>query len=365
MRKELYFLFFLLPFMVSCEKLYHPAIDTVSGLLVVDAQITNDLTRNMVHLTRTRSFYDDQAVREVTGAVVTLNELGTKVVLKAYEKTTGHYAFYEVPVSGKTYFLRIVIQNDSYESKAVTMPPMPKLNNFYTTKVTIRYNEDSGEGTPRTYEKPGREIDADLPVTDSLAHYRFSVRSLIEWSLSQKPKNLLPDSYGWFSYQNNERFMLAGPADVSEPGKIIKYPLLTLSYNSYDYYHSSQLPLITSGWILFIEQYGISKESYELHQRLNSQFAASGSLFDPIQTQIYGNILCKTKTSEIVYGYFDLYTFKEHRYFLKMPLPPLELVLRPIYRYPDIPFDGQVDAILPSADNPNPDPIEKPSWWEE
>ncbi len=365
MRKELYCLIFLMPLLVSCEKLYHPAIDTVSGLLVVDAQITNDITRNMVHLTRTRSFYDDQAVREVTGAVVTLNELGTKVVLRAYEQTTGHYVFTEVPTIGKKYFLRIVIQNDTYESKVATMPPMPKLNNFYTTKVTITYNQDSGEGTPRTYEKPGREIDADLAVSDSLSHYRFSVKSLIEWTLSQTPGSLLPDSYGWFSYQNNERFILAGPPDVTEPGKIIKYPLLTLSYNSYDYFHSSLLPLIATGWILFIEQYGISQESYDLHQRLNSQFAASGSLFDPIQTQVYGNILCKTKTSEIVYGYFDLYTFKEYRYFLIMPLPPLEITLRPIYRYPDIPFDGEVKAIPPSASNPHPDPIEKPTWWED
>ena len=365
MRKERYLLLLLLPLFVSCEKLYHPAIDPMSGLLVVDAQITNDLTKNDVHLSRTRSFYDDQAVREVTGANVTLNEVGSKVVLRGYEKTTGHYAFFEVPSPGKQYFLRIVIQNDTYESKAVTMPPLPVINNFYTTKVTIRYNEDSGEGTPRTYEKPGREIDADLPVNEALSNYRFSVRSLIEWTWSAVPGSLNPDSYGWFSYQNNERFMLAGPADVTEPGKIIKFPLLTLSYTAYDYYHSSLRSLNATGWILFIEQFGISKESYEFHERLNSQFAASGSLFDPIQTQITSNILCKSKTSEIVYGYFDLYTYKQYRYFLKLPPPPLELTLRQIYRYPDIPFDGEIMAEKPSATNPNPDPIRPPIWWEE
>ncbi len=364
MVKKIYYLVFLSLFIVSCEKIYRPAMDTVSGSLVIDAQITNDISRNVVHLTRTRSFYDNLPVLEVSGATVTLNEIGSKVVLKGYESSAGHYVFSSVPESGKQYFLRILIQNDTYESRAMTMPPIPKITNFYTTKVTIKYNEDSGEGTPRTYEKPGREIDADLPLTDALLYYRFKIRHLIEWTLNPT-QGFYPDSYGWYSYQNNERFMLAGPKNQTGPGEIVKFPLLTLSYTAYDYYHSSLRDLIAAGFIIFIEQYGISKESYDFHELLNNQFAASGSLFDPIQTQINGNILCKTKPKEVVYGFFDLYSFKQYRYFLKLPLPPLELTLRQLYTYPDIPFDGEIVAEKPSAANPNPDPIKPPEWWEE
>jgi hypothetical protein len=363
MRKELLNLLLIAILFASCEKIYQPSIDTVSGLLVVDAQITNEITRNEVHLTRTRGFYDKLSVLEVTGANVSLNEIGSKVVLRGYERAAGHYVFNSVPASGKQYFLRIIIQNDTYESKAVTMPPMPKITNTYTTGITIRYNENSGESTPRTYEKPGREIDADLPLTDSLSHYRFKIRNLIEWTYDAEP-GLYPDSYGWFSYQNNERFKLAGPLDMTQPGKITKFPLLTLAYSPLEYFHSSLRTLIATGWIIFIEQYGISKESYEFHELLNKQFAASGSLFDPIQTQIYGNIICKSKPSEIVYGYFDLYTFKEYRYFLNLPPPPLDLTFRQIFKYPDIPFDGEIKAILPSPENPTPDPIQPPDWWE-
>jgi hypothetical protein len=364
MVKELSYLSLLLLLLTSCEKFYHPAMDTVSGNLVVDAQITNDITRNVVHLSRTRSFYNDQPEIEVTGATVTLNQNGSKTVIKGHENTVGHYIFDEVPVEGKQYFLRIVIGNDVYESKAVTMPSVPKMDNFYTTLVTIKYNENSGESTPRTYEKPGREIDCDLHLTDSLSHYRFVVRNLIEWTWDSIPNSPFPDIYGWYSYQDNESFHLAGPADVTEPGKITKYPLLTLSYRATDYFQASQRTLDPVGWILFIDQFGLSKESYDFHALLNSQFAASGSLFDPIQTQVYGNILCKTNALEIAYGFFDLCTYQRYRYFLTLPTPPF-ITLRQLYTFPDIPFNGQILQQTPSPESPHPNPIFPPDWWEQ
>jgi hypothetical protein len=364
MGKRNYYLLFLLLWMTSCEKLYNPAINSVSGLFVVDAKITNDLSRNDVHLTKTRSFYDRLPVLEVSGASVSLVENGGKSI-KATESSSGHYSFPTVPESGKQYFLRIIIQNKTYESRAVTMPPIPSVDKLYTTHVVYTINENSGEGTPRTYQREGREIDVDIPVSSALSYYRFVVRSTIQWTWSQAPGSIFPDSYGWYSYQNNEKFHLVGPNDQTQPGKIIKHPMLLLDYSPLLYFHSSLRTLNSQGWILMFEQYGISKESYEFHQQLNDQFAATGSLFDPIQTQVYGNILCKSNPSEIVYGFFDLYSVREIRYFLKLPTPPLELTLRPINRYPVIPFDGEIKAEVPSSSNPNPDPLQPPDWWEE
>jgi hypothetical protein len=364
MSKKIYYLLFLLLFMVSCEKIYTPAIDEVSGQLVVDAKITNDINRNDVHLSRTRAFYDRLAVIEVTGAAVTLNEVGGKSV-RANEITTGHYNFSSVPTPGKQYFIRIIIGGNTYESKASTMPPEPTYSNFSTSYVKYTLNQNSGESTPRTYERDGREIDIDLPINDANSYYRFTIRSLIEYTYSTATGSLFPDSYGWFSYQNNEKFPLVGPKDQTEPGKVVKHPLLLLDYSPLLYFHSDLRPLISHGWILMFEEYGITKESYEFHEQLNNQFAATGSLFDPIQTQIYGNVICKSNPLEIVYGFCDLYSVKQFRYFLKLPTPPIALTLREILKYPVIPFDGEIKATPPTAENPTPDPLKPPEWWEE
>lgn len=364
MIQERYCLLLLMVFLFSCEKIYTPTIDNVSGQLVVDAKISNVLGKNDVHLSRTRSFYDRLPVLEVTGATVSLIEIGGKTI-RATETSTGHYKFPTVPESGKEYFLRFVIGNNTYESRAQTMPPLPTFSSVYHNYISYTVNENSGESTPRTYQRDGREVNVDLPVTSALSYYRFSVRSMIEWTWTKVPGSLFPDSYGWFSYQNNERFHLAGPRDQTEPGKIIKHQMALIDYTPQLYFHSDLRNLIATGWILFFEQYGISKESYLFHEQLNNQFAATGSLFDPVQTQVYGNILCKSNASEIVYGFFDLYSYQEARYFLNLPKPPLAITFRPITNYPEIPFDGEIKAELPSATNPNPDPIQPPDWWEQ
>lgn len=362
-RARISILLLLLLGLYSCEKYYTPDIDTMPSHFVVDAKISNILSKNDVHLTRTRGFYDRQAVLEVSNAAVSLIEIGGKT-LRANESASGHYTFSAVPESGKQYFLRIVVNNVTYESRAETMPPLPTIEKAYTNKVTYIVNENSGESTPRTYLRDGREVEVDLPITPALSYYRFDVRSIIEWTYTKQTGSLFPDSYGWFSYQNNEKFHLVGPKDQTQSGKVIKHPMILIDYTPQLYFHSDLRNLISHGWILIFEQFGITKESYEFHQHLNDQFAATGSLFDPIQTQVYGNIICKSNPSEIAYGFFDLYSYQEVRYYLNLPKPPLEVTFRPIYRFPEIPFNGELKAEAPTAENPNPDPLKQPDWWE-
>jgi hypothetical protein len=357
MHKLILYILFLQLVFTSCEEIYQPKMDTISGLLVVDAEITNELSKNYVHLSKTRSFYDNLPVIEVSGATVNLIELGGRVI-KGHENSPGYYSFNEVPLSGKQYFLRIVNMNRTYESKAVTMPTLPSITDFYTTHVEKTVIVKTGENNNLTYKSMARAIDVDLPMTDSLSHYRFVFRSLLQWTWEINPASPAPYPicYGWYSYQNNELFQLVGPKDMTEPGKVTMHQLGSISYDSISTLHKDTLTM--RGWILFVEQYGISKESYEFHKQLNNQFAATGSLFDPIQTQVYGNILCKSNPTETVYGFFDLNSFQQVRYFLTLNKPPGAISLRRIYRYPIIPDHGVIYGIMGEL------PI-KPSWWEE
>lgn len=365
MRKELYYLLFVALLLVSCEEYYRPQMDNVNGNLVVEAQITNDPAKNKIHLTRTRSFYDVLPPLEVTGATVSLVELGKKTGINGYETSTGHYVLNSVPVSGKQYYLRIVISNETYESRAVTMPPVPAFNKFYTEYIIRTVYVNTPGNDPQTFDYPGRELFADIPVSNELAHYRFKVRNLVEWSWDPVKGStaLYPTAYGWYTWTDNQQFLLAGPKDYNQADAIKRFHFLTLSYIPFTYLYSDTL--VSCGHIVTIEQYGTSKESYEFHQKLNSQFAADGSLFDPVQTQIEGNMLCTTTPTEKVYGYFDLNSFRQYRYYFYLNPPPGKYIEREIFRYPDIPGTGVVYAAPKTREEPNPPPIKKPDWWEE
>jgi hypothetical protein len=334
--------------LASCEEYYTPKIDDVSGHLVVDALITNDLSKSYVRLSTTQGFYDKQAPSSILDATVELVDKNG-VILEGTGNNTGSFTFETVPEIGNSYKLRIYYQGFPYESEMVTMPPMPEiLNTSLVEKIKKEYFSDIyGVVTPTSF--PGNYICIDAPVTDSLSYYRFSTRSILEWTTSLSN----PEIYGWNSYYPTN-FNIAGPKTFSQASdKIEKHSLVWLANESKYYLHTDTL--VSNGWILIVDQYGTSKGSFDYHEKLNSQFAADGSLFDPVPDQIHGNIRCISDSSKIVYGYFDLNSYRQYRYFLRMFIKYNGDNLRQILRYPYIIDFGQTDGAKDFI---------PPDWWE-
>jgi len=350
MNKKLTYFYLLILLLSSCEEKYTPVIDTIDGQLVVEAQITNDPTKNFVHLTKTTGFYDMQSSSVVTGASVELVEINGRTI-QGNTNGPGFFNFSTLPVAGKNYKLRIIVQNYTYESEVVTMPPIPSILSFYTGHIVRKEYVTDAYGTPIANEVTGREIYVDAPMTAELSNYRFNMRAVLEWSwYPMSPFGPPPPAhFGWQSHYPKSDFNIAGPKKFSQTGKIEKHPLMTLPYNAKELF---LLPdSVMNGWIMIIDQYGTSKGSYDYHEKLNSQFAADGSLFDPIQTQIYGNITCISDPSKIVFGYFDLNSYRQYRYFLYVTSPNAAVIQRQIFNYPLIPEEGDVK-------------FTPPAWWE-
>jgi len=351
MRKELIYILFSIISFTSCEEYYTPKIDVVEGQLVVEAMITNDLTQNFVRLTKTTSFYDKLPAEAVPGAEVSLAEIGGKVI-KATESNTGNFFFNSIPTAGKNYKLLIKLNNDSYESEIVTMPPIPSITDFYTGHVEKKEYRTDGYGVPVPYTIVGSEIYMDAPSTAEISNYRFSTRRILEWfynppATAGPPP---PSHYGWLSYYDYGLFNIAGQKQFSQNNKIEKHPVVFLPYDTRDQLKPDS---IANGWIVIVDEYGTSKGSYEFHEKLNNQFAATGSLFDPIQTQVYGNITCVSDPSKTVFGYFDLNSYKQERFYIYLsgPNPNNSVVFRQIFKYPYIPDTGETVGF-------------PPDWWE-
>jgi hypothetical protein len=359
MCKDLLYLSLLLILFSSCEEYYKPYIDPVGGQLVVEAFITNDPSRNFVHLTKTRGFYDRSSGELISGATVEFVEINGAVEKGQYTKGSGNFKFNTVPVIGKNYKLRISDGKDIYESETVTMPPLPSITDFYTGDITRKEYRTDAFGVPVAYEVTGRELYADAPITDKLSNYRFVLRAVLEWfydppSPPPPPPPLSatnpPRVYGWESiYPLGSQFNIAGPKIFSQSDKIEKHPLMTLSYDAQSLYLNPDS--LQNGWIIIIDQYGTSKGSFDFHEKLNSQFTADGSLLDPVQAQVYGNITCATDSSKKVFGYFDLNSYRQSRYYLRFSGRNTTLIQRQINNLLFISEHGAISGI-------------PPQWWE-
>lgn len=336
----------------SCEEVYTPEIDHMEGQLVVESLITNDTTRNYVHLTTTTSFYNRKTSEVVTGAKVSLIDVNGKIV-PGVENTPGWFNFNVIPESGEKYLLQIIYNNHTYESDMVTMPPIPSIIDFYTGHTVVNGYFNDGYGNPVPYELSGREIYVDVPLTAELSYYRFETRSVLQWSYlppetGPPPPPPPPQVYGWTTYYGDEGFNIAGLKRYSQSNVIDKQSLMILPYEARQLLDPDSIP---HGWIVILDLYGTSPDSYDFHEKLNSQFNASGTLFDPIETQIFGNIRCTTDTSRIVFGYFDLNSYSQYRYYLLFYSDSTDVIQRQIFRYPYISDHGQ------NFGTP-------PDWWE-
>jgi len=352
MLKQLPYLLSLLIFFVSCEEVFMPSIDKIEGQLVVESLITNDTAQNYVRLLKTFGFYDDKPQSKVEGARVSLvKNDGSSIV--GIENSPGYFHFNTTPEVGQKYKLKILFNNDIYESETVTMPPIPSVSNFYTGHVSVQEYINDGYGNPVAHEIAGRELYVDIPITDELSHYRFKTSAVLEWyylppEIGPPPPPPPPPVYGWGKYYENGNFNIAGQEKFILTEKIEKQPLMKLTYEPQTLIEPDSLPV---GWIVILDEYGTSQGSYDFHEKLNSQFDATGALFDPVETQIYGNISCITDPSKRVFGYFDLNSHRQYRYYLFFSNRNAEVLPREIFRYPHIPDRGQKIGT-------------PPDWWE-
>ena len=346
MIKKIIYLTLVILLFVSCEEYYKPKIDAGPRLLVVDAHLTNDTSQNYVRLTLSQDYYSKDGVETISGALVYLIEVGGQPI-PAVESSRGYYTFPQTPVPGRKYKLRISVQEDSYESEEVLMPPLPKIDTLTTNyKLEKTYLKNYYDNLEEVLI-PSREITIDAPVTPELQYYRFSYRAVLQWIYNPLPQFPPPPVlYGWKSKFDNGSFNTAGPSEYSNSSWVTNHPIVSLAYNNTLYLDS--VTQIGEGWILILDQYGITPQSYKMYEGLNKQFSADGSLFDPILAQIYGNIHCTTDASKIALGFFDLSSYRQYRYYLNFGKNEnYKVIQRRLNRYPVIPHDNYLQGVRP------------------
>jgi hypothetical protein len=348
MQQRLLYLALIVLLFVSCEDYYKPDLEVVPGTMVVESRLTTDRAQNFVRLSLTRNFLNNDALEWITGARVELIESG-RLIVKAKEVNPGYYTFQHIPSVGKTYVLWILYKNDVYESSPVIMPPLPKIDSLYTRhKIEQKYRVN-GYGVPELFNKPGREICVDVPIKQQFPYTLYTCRAIIQWEYYPPSPRVGPPSpplYGWRTKYDNGVFNLAGPKEFSTSTEVLQHPIQMLAYNTQEYLDS--VALIPMNWIVIVDQYGISKESYDFHEKLNKQFLAEGSLFDPVMTQVFGNMHCKNDPGKIALGFFDVRSCRQYRYYFNMGTgPDNQVIQRRLNEYYDISDHGYEIGVRP------------------
>jgi hypothetical protein len=133
-------LFFCVLVLASCEMTIHPALQQASPVYVVDAFITNKLDTQVVNLTLSQPYFQDQLPPGVSGATVTITDNESNVyVFTENPNAKGSYIWIPSGAGfGKvrnTYTLSVNVNGERFTAKT-RMGRVPKVDSITFKKNT-------------------------------------------------------------------------------------------------------------------------------------------------------------------------------------------------------------------------------------
>jgi hypothetical protein len=293
MRKIWYPLFFLV-FAFSCIDPFALKTGNQSEVLVVDGLITNFSEQNQVKLSRSLSFDNSRippayVVPERNAIVLVKDDAGNEILMT--ETEAGVYKALEPfeGVPGRTYTLQIQTSDGiQYRSAPETMPTVPEIDSVIYEYHAYEELIQNSQGNYYTDTRFGFKISVQVndPVSER-NFYRWKISGIFEF-FSFIGETLLQC---WAPIDRLET-SLRIQNDVYHDGNNFQEVLAIVPYDRPTYY------LVT------VQQQSLTAEAYRFWNEVRNQQTNTGSIFDPIPSQIRGNVFNVNDSDELVMGFF-------------------------------------------------------------
>lgn len=339
----------------ACESYYTPDIDEQESHLVFSGLITDTLGPQYVDISQSSSYNDESSTTGLSGFVVVIEEKNGDIIALT-ETETGHYEA-DSTIIGKV--------NTQYRMKAtspegkiyissyveiLSSAPVNSISACHYKETTLSENTNSSGYTEETEE--GTTIMASSNTNGFTPYYRYEYCLIIETT------QLYPDGFSNFviyiarPYNSYSRVYLnLSNANLYDDNDIINHPIcninntvtystlvidsLDIDENGERQFSNDDIDVDYFGMLVQIRQYSLSEESYSFWNAIDEQMNATGQFFDPVESQIVGNITCESDSTEDVYGYFgasSISVYNQHLYLKSNNVA----ITKPIIYFPTI-----------------------------
>jgi hypothetical protein len=294
--------------------LYEPQTDSQLDALVVEGLVTNDAGPFTVKLSRAVAYNSTTLRKPVAGATLLIKDnKGQSFSLK--EKDSGSYQTPEnfLAVIGNSYLLHIKTrEGDTFESNPQELLPVQNydsIHGFLSQKTSL-------DASNSTRLVDGINLLADLPAAvdqASIPYSRFKSSIMLQynyyWPFTEND-DWVTYLFAWNTYNIYDIENLTG-TKYNTTGALKNHVLGFIPINSFDYGIGI---LSISYYYLTINQYTLNLESYRYYEAMNKQLTSNARIFDPITSQIYGNIKCINNPLKKVFGMFEVSSVHKSAY---------------------------------------------------
>jgi hypothetical protein len=304
------FLFIEVLYLAACREPYIPPISKNSANYLVVSGFLNSGGPTYITLTRTRALSDTIPNQPELGAQLSvIGALGENMPLT--EKGDGLYEADQLNLNtGEEYQLQILTSSGSkYLSDTISLiytPPIDSVNWTQTTtgaenKLGVNvyvstHNSSSPLGYYRWEYEETWEYNADY---ESYASYDTATRQFI-------PRDASDYIYHCWTTKLSSGLVLANTSMLSQ-NLIYQQPVVFIPKGSIK---------LTVGYSVLVRQFSISKNAYDYWTSLQQTNDLTGSIFDPMPTQVTGNFHSLSNPTEPVLGYISATAANEQRIFI-------------------------------------------------
>jgi hypothetical protein len=311
--------------MSSCYKVYDPKTDKDKKVLMVNGMITNKSDSYHIVINYAESFNSGGTGMPISSANVYItDDLGDSYIFN--ERGIGNYISDSLQFTGqpgRTYQLHIVTPDDEeYKSDPQRLFP----ESFPDTVYAEFDNKEIIERTTGLkVNTHGANILSDMRnQTDTLPRFRFTSNLVIQYFYQICPiGGQCISYYCWKTDNADPSINLTGGVYSQGSSSIRKHSVCFLDDNLFcyalvygvRYSEENSSNNLVSGVdyksymvhhrILYLKQYTLNNEAYLYYKSLDEQMQSEGKLFDPIATQLNGNIKCITDPEKKAIGFFE------------------------------------------------------------
>jgi hypothetical protein len=300
----------------GCQDYFVPDLNESDPILVVDAMITNREEKAVVSLRRTVSYNSSTTYSPETGANVYIQRSSGETYTLS-ETSSGVYKSSEAITAevGVEYKLYIVTSDqEEYSSEWQSLHEPSSVGEISITDTTISTIEYDDLGVPYVSTDNGLyfKITPEVPADNDVDYlYRWKVNFNYE-VLSIDKANMLDYTYYCWEESSSDKVMLYNYYKKNALGELPEGDLMFFSdtfisplpIDSSDF--SGEVTWVgTTQFYLLLKQYTISAACYDFWKAIFDQSKATGKLFDPVETQVEGNIYCTSDTTKTAVGFFE------------------------------------------------------------
>ncbi len=304
-------IFILFIALTACRKPYNaPVKDYEMNLLVVQGFI-NTRGVTSIDLSRTALLGDSIVVVE-SGAVVNI-EGDDNSLYSLVEHNPGNYLSEANELSNAVKY-RIFIrtsQGKSYRSDYRTIINTPPIDSITIARpagnASLYINAYDPSGTTRYYKWNYEETWEIKSKYESFLVYHLDFTTL----------NIILSYYDPVGRGRNESIYRCWNDRIStgiKIGNTVKLKEDRVFYDIVSYRQGAEE--LSELYSILIRQQGLSKEGYEFYDKMKKNTESLGSIFDPMPSEIKGNIYSEDDPKEVVMGFIEATHVAERRFFI-------------------------------------------------